>query len=685
MSEPAINLCPECGKEYPLGTKYCPEDGSLLTSKKKSTDPFVGKTIAGKYRIIELIGAGGMGAVYKAEHLLLKNIVALKILRSHVLEDEEYLLRFQREARMACRIKHPNAIILHDFGVEEKFPYLVMEFIQGKSLKQLMAEEGPLALDRAFELINQMGGAVIEAHSLGIIHRDLKPENIMVAKRKDGSEWAYVLDFGIAKMLNPDSDMDVVKTQTGQVFGSPRYMSPEQALSQPIDTRADVFSFGILIYELLSNEVPYKAESSVETIYKLLHESPTSLKDARPDLKISDEINAVVMKLIERDREKRHQSIGAFLEEFRRAVPQTVLSHGPTRAQLYGGALVIACVAVGLTYLFSRPEDIDQRSRELRARLEELEELSERKQSELDQAGLLVEQKKKEAEQALHEAERIRDEGEDARRQAEEQKAAVVSATEELDRLRSLRDEEEKNAKLLQLQAEDAKTFAEQKKQEAELALRAAAAHQLQAKEALDQEISQARKEEEQNIKRLRAEAEEAARVAQEKEAAAESARAAAEDQKAQAEEAWRKAEAERLLAEQQQQQALDAKKVAEIQMQEVQKEKEQKEKAQNREATNQRAVEQKAITKADAAVREAENKRKAALREAQELERKKLKAEQELQALQRAQESQRAQEREQAQDRTTEGEDTSTNNEGNETEGNETPTRRLPRQGKRR
>src|SRR5918999_3678252 len=244
-----MKACPKCGAEYSDATTLCPSDGVAL---EKTDDSLLGKVLAGKYRIDERLSEGGMGTVYRGTHVLMDKTVAIKVLRPSLAADEKIVARFSREARAASRINHPHALSVTDFGEnEDGVVFLVMEYLSGETLKQVIRNEGPMALSRVVEIIKQVGGALDEAHGQGVVHRDLKSDNIMLITATS-ADYAKVLDFGIAKIKEADGDYDPCLTSPDLVIGTPQYMSPEQCSQAPdIDARSDIYSLGIIIFEML--------------------------------------------------------------------------------------------------------------------------------------------------------------------------------------------------------------------------------------------------------------------------------------------------------------------------------------------------------------------------------------------------------------------------------------------------
>src|ERR1051325_3020567 len=216
-------------------------------------DPLIGVIVAEKYRLEAKLGEGGMGAVYRATRLMIGDEVAVKILHSEQ-HDPKASERFRREAQAAARLKHPNAVNIYDFGVtDDGLQYLVMEFLEGESLRKIIKQQGPLPCSTAAEILSQVCAGLDEAHRHHIIHRDIKPDNIIINVTVTGIR-VKVLDFGIAKIYDHTASS---LTQTGNVLGTPHYMSPEQCIGEELDSRADVYSLGVVLYEMLTGRVPF--------------------------------------------------------------------------------------------------------------------------------------------------------------------------------------------------------------------------------------------------------------------------------------------------------------------------------------------------------------------------------------------------------------------------------------------
>src|SRR5688572_3980171 len=239
-------------------------------------DPNLGREIANQFRILEKIGSGGMGAVYKAEQPDMRRFVAIKILHPRYLSRPDLVSRFRREARAMSHLSHPNTAKVFLYGqLDDGACYFVMEHLEGRNLAQTVRAEGPMAPERAIHVMVQVCGALEEAHQKGIVHRDLKPENIFLTNLGGITDYPKVLDFGLAKVtekeMRPGS---LILTQEGMVFGTPEFMSPEQARGEKLDGRSDIYSLGIILYELLTGKLPFDAAQPMEFIQKHIKEPP---------------------------------------------------------------------------------------------------------------------------------------------------------------------------------------------------------------------------------------------------------------------------------------------------------------------------------------------------------------------------------------------------------------------------
>ena len=308
-----MSTCLRCGGEVSASDIQCAKCGEAL---RKQTHELIGKSLADKYLIEEHLGSGGMCDVYRAIHSGMGKQVAVKVLKPALAADSAIAQRFKQEARAASLIHHPHAINVMDYGISDgNIPFIVMEFVQGITLGELLRKEGALSVERATNILRQASGALDVAHSVGVVHRDIKPDNIIIAEY-DGSDWVEVVDFGVAK-IQEDVNRRINLTGANIIVGTPRYMSPEQCEEKPVDARSDIYSLGIVLYEMLSNEAPFKGDSSTRMLVAHAHEPPEPLRSKRPDL--SPEIEAVVMRALEKDPARRPQSAGEFAREFQEA------------------------------------------------------------------------------------------------------------------------------------------------------------------------------------------------------------------------------------------------------------------------------------------------------------------------------------------------------------------------------
>jgi len=307
-------LCPSCGADTGDSSKYCPSCGTTLV-RAVDEDDYIGSLVAKKYRIEELIGEGGMGKVYRARQLALDKPVVLKVLHASLLSDERTVARFQREARAASRLNHPNSISILDFGQAEGGAlFIAMELVVGKDLHQILSKEWPLSEARVVRIVGQVLSALSDAHGASIIHRDLKPENIMVEQRRGEPDFVKVLDFGIAKMLDGQEDGPAL-TRAGFVCGTPEYMSPEQARGAQLDPRSDLYAVGVILYQLMAGLLPFDSDSAVGFATKHLTEEPLPPSRRNPDARISPAMERLIMRALSKDPNDRPESADAFRAE----------------------------------------------------------------------------------------------------------------------------------------------------------------------------------------------------------------------------------------------------------------------------------------------------------------------------------------------------------------------------------
>jgi len=306
------------------------------------SDPRIGTVLADKYRLDARIGRGGMGTIYKGLHVMLSKPVAVKLINPDLVTSPEMAGRFQREARAASQLDHPNIATVHDLGqTEDGTLYIAMEFIEGVSLKDLIRQEGQLPSDRIVAFLRQIAGALQAAHRRGIVHRDLKPQNIMVTTGSDGREAAKLLDFGIAKMFDEEATQ---LTATGLSIGTPQYMSPEQANGAAVDGRSDLYSLGIILYEMLIGTVPFDDKSTPAVLIKHVTQPPPRPSLRRPDLKVPAGLEAVALRCLEKNPAARFQTAEEFIGALEGAGRSTAPADDAAATVVLGAAVAAATV-----------------------------------------------------------------------------------------------------------------------------------------------------------------------------------------------------------------------------------------------------------------------------------------------------------------------------------------------------
>src|SRR5215475_6630401 len=321
-------VCPNCGNVTD-GKRFCTQCGAVLASSLAPTAPasggaqspaavsplsassaLTGRTLDQKYYLESKLGVGGMGTVYRAGRLLIGDRVAVKVLHPDRMTDPHAVERFRREARIASRLKHPNVVKVYDFGVSrEGLNYQVMELAEGESLRSFVEVHGRLPETAAAEIIRQVCAALDEMHLLGIVHRDIKPENILLQTIPGGLH-VKVLDFGIAALR----DVKAGKlTRTGAVVGTPHYMSPEHCLGEELDGRSDIYSLGIVLFEMLTGVVPFDSPTTTAIVIKHVNDPPPPPRTLNP--KISPAVESVVLRALEKRRDARPQTAGEMARE----------------------------------------------------------------------------------------------------------------------------------------------------------------------------------------------------------------------------------------------------------------------------------------------------------------------------------------------------------------------------------
>ena len=305
----AVAYCPQCASEYEAPARFCGQCGTSLpgAGAPPPEDPWLGQIVDRRYRVLSRVGAGGMGLVYKVEHIQLAKIAAMKVLHEEMARDADAVRRFRTEAQAVSRLDHPNIVQTFDFGQSESSLYLVMEYLKGDDLAAILKREGPIPFPRAARLFIQICSALTDAHEAGVIHRDLKPENIVVIPRRDGTETAKVLDFGLAK-LRERTDAAAHVTSGNQVIGTPYYMSPEQVRSEPLDVRTDVYSLGATFYRVLTGTPPFQATTPVGVLTKHVTDPLEPPRLRAPELNLPPAADAIVSRAMAKAREDRYAS-----------------------------------------------------------------------------------------------------------------------------------------------------------------------------------------------------------------------------------------------------------------------------------------------------------------------------------------------------------------------------------------
>ena len=340
------------------------------------TDPNIGRVVADRFEVISVIGAGGMGSVYRARQRGLDRPVALKLLKEEASWDPDTVTRFHREAKAMSLLQHGNTVRVFDFGqTSEGTLFLAMELLEGETLTKRLKREGTLDPVVAIRVVQQVLRSLHEAHSKGIVHRDLKPDNIVLADVDGQSEPVVkVLDFGIAKVFEGENQFDQLETQAGTVFGTPRYMSPEQAQGKSLDARSDLYSVGVLLYQLLTGVPPFQDEEAVVVMAKHIRDKPEAPIKVAPTRPISSSLNRANLKALEKDPGRRFQDAAEFTRALEKCVPDIeAFKHAhtgvfgraagsPSNRWAFAVAAVVLLLSVGVAvWIVSGGADADPR------------------------------------------------------------------------------------------------------------------------------------------------------------------------------------------------------------------------------------------------------------------------------------------------------------------------------------
>ncbi len=323
-----MRACPTCGQKYLGNEEFCPQDGSTLVDldAAEGNDALVGTTVDNRYRIEKKIGEGGMGIVYLATHAVIGKKCAVKVLSGQNTGESEVAQRFVQEARAAAAIGNEHIIDITDFGqLPDSTAYFVMELLDGQPLQKAVESPENMTVDRVLHILIQCCEALSAAHNSNIVHRDLKPDNVFLVTKGDDPDFVKVLDFGIAKVARESGRL----TRTGMIVGTPQYMSPEQAAGTNMDARTDIYSLGIIMYEMLTGHVPFEADTFMGVLTKHLYEEPIPPRRLVPPINVPSVLESVLLKSIAKKPEKRYQSMADLKQDL------VAVKEGKTPAIIY--------------------------------------------------------------------------------------------------------------------------------------------------------------------------------------------------------------------------------------------------------------------------------------------------------------------------------------------------------------
>ncbi len=389
-------VCPRCRAAFAEPTHFCTRCGadmlraSALEASVPAGDPemsrvaievaqdrrvtesnraWLGKVVDGRYRVLEVIGRGGMGVVYRVEHLRMGKVAAMKVLHRELVNDRDAIERFEREAAAVSRLQHPHTVQVFDFGQTQGALYLIMEYVRGLDLAHIINRDGAMPWARAAPILAQICGALQEAHELGVVHRDLKPENVLIGRTTGGRDFAKVLDFGLAKV--DGRQLPSADTDRQEIIGTPYFMSPEQIRGDEVDARSDIYSFGALMFNLLTGQNLYTAANAVGVLTKHLTSEPDAPSQRAPKMGIDPRVDHLCRKALAREPSQRWQSaaeLGAEIEEAYRELVGDITNSGRTSSRRLGGGKLVVEEEPSTSDLRLRRSDIDAFERSLRRR-----------------------------------------------------------------------------------------------------------------------------------------------------------------------------------------------------------------------------------------------------------------------------------------------------------------------------
>jgi tRNA A-37 threonylcarbamoyl transferase component Bud32 len=334
----------------------------------ESNQAWLGKVVDGRYRVIEVAGRGGMGVVYKVEHLRMGKIAAMKVLHRDLAHDLEVVHRFEREAAAVSRLNHPNTVQVFDFGAAQGALYLIMEYVRGQDLARIVERDGPLTWERAAPIFTQVCGALQEAHELGIVHRDLKPENVLITRGPNGRDYAKVLDFGLAKLGAIDVPSDA--TDRSRIVGTPYYMAPEQIRGDEVDGRADIYALGTMMFKVLTGEYLYTAKNAVGVLTKHLTAEIDAPSQRTPMRGIDPRVDTICLRALAKEPTDRYQTVAEMAEEIQEVYAEVLgdASGAAKRLSVPVGGWATEEVPAGGSDFRLRRADLDAYERSLRRR-----------------------------------------------------------------------------------------------------------------------------------------------------------------------------------------------------------------------------------------------------------------------------------------------------------------------------